>query len=796
GRWSVGSRVWNTYGPTEATVITTATPTALDAGLETAPSIGGPLPNSRVYVLDGFLRPVPVGVTGEVYIAGAGLARGYIGRPGLSAERFVACPFTGGARMYRSGDLAKWTPEGELAFAGRVDEQVKIRGFRVEPGEIEAVLSGHEAVAQAAVVVREDQRLVAYVVGAGDLDVVAVRQFAADRLPEYMVPTVMVLDALPLTVNGKLDRAALPAPDVAVGRVAETRTEEILCGLFAELLGLEEVGADASFFELGGDSIMSMLLVSKARKAGLVLTARQVFERQAPAALAEVAGETAATVVAGSGDSGIGEVPLTPVMHELVQRAGPDHVASVYQSTVVVAPAGMRLETLTDAVQALVDHHDTLRARLETEPEPRLVVPSSVPVAPWVHRVDATEGYLNELLAEHAHAAADRLDPQAGVMTQVVWFDAGPDTPGRLLLTVHHLAVDMVSLGILVPDLAQAYTELAAGREVALEPVPTSFRHWARALKAEATSRPRLAELPAWTRLLRGSEAPLGTRSLDSDRDVGATLERFSVTASAATTGILLTAVPAAFHAGIDDVLLTALASAVAEWRRHRGQNGDGGVLVDLEGHGRKADGVDLVRTVGWFTSSKPVRLDPTTLDFAGLRSGGPAAGRVVKEIKEQLRAVPGDGLGYGLLRHLNPETAPALAALPTAQIGFNYLGRFPAATPDRAAAWSAPPEGGFGGGAGDKVPLSHALEAVALVRDLPEGPRLTLTLAWPRHLHHTADIQQLADGWLAMLTGLATHTSTQSGGGHTPSDFSLITLDQSQIDALEAELADNGGAR
>ncbi|WP_143219976.1 non-ribosomal peptide synthetase, partial [Actinomadura sp. CNU-125] len=424
--------VRSTYGPTETTGFATHVPFTSAADVPAAVPIGGPLDNTRMYVLDGFLRPVPPGVVGELYVAGAGLARGYAGRPVLTAERFVADPFAPG-RMYRTGDLARWTDEGRLAFEGRADEQVKIRGFRIEPAEVEAVLAAHEGVTQVAVIAREDQpgvkHLVAYVVG--DADETTLREFAAARLPDHMVPAAFVaLAAIPVTANGKLDRAALPAPGfagLAGGRAPATPDEELLCGLFADVLGLERVGADDSFFALGGDSIMSMLVVSRARRAGLALSARQVFELRTPAALARAAEPERAGEPAPGRDAGTGAVPLTPVMRDVLERSGGAVLSGPFsQSMLATVPAGLDRNRLETAVRTVLDHHDMLRARLRRlrDGSWELDVPAPGGTVAGLRRVESPgQDVPADLVEREVRRESERLDPQAGVMVRAVWFD-------------------------------------------------------------------------------------------------------------------------------------------------------------------------------------------------------------------------------------------------------------------------------------------------------------------------------------------------------------------------------------
>ncbi|MGW1723523.1 non-ribosomal peptide synthase/polyketide synthase [Streptomyces sp. NPDC002306] len=762
---------FNLYGPTEATVDALAA----RVGESDRPLVGRPVGNTRAYVLDAALRPVPPGVTGELYLAGEGLARGYLGRPDLTAERFVADPYGApGTRMYRTGDLARWSADGRLDYLGRADDQVKIRGFRIELAEIEAALDRHEGVGQVVVVAREDRprlkQLAAYVVPADRApapDPAELRAFVAAALPDYMVPAaVLVLAELPLLPNGKLDRKALPVPEFTLavgGREPVGDLERALCAHFADVLGLPEIGADDDFFTLGGDSIVAMQLVSRARAAGLRVTPRQVFQHRTVAALAAVAVQLDPATGGPTHDDGSGTVPLTPIMHALRELGGP--IAAYHQVAFVQTPAALDPAGLHAVLQAVTDRHDLLRARLaRTGPAEgwslQVPPPGQVDAASWLVRVDvagADEPALRAAVAEHARAAQDRLDPDAGRMVQGVWFDAGRDAPGRLLLLVHHLVVDGVSWRVLLPDLAAAWQDVAAGRPPALAPVDLSFRRWSRLLAERAQEPAREDELPLWTAILADAPPLPVTRPLDPRLDVTATSRSLSLTLPADHTAPLLSRVPSAFGATVNDVLLTALALAVADWRGRRTEGGEGGaVLVDLEGHGREeelAGNADLSRTVGWFTSVVPVRLDPGAVDLADAFAGGPALDEALARVREHLAALPTAGVGHGLLRHLNPVTGPRLARLDSPQIEFNYMGRF--GVPE-ATDWSYAPEDDAADLDGDPdMPLSHALTVNSLTEDLPGGPRLTAHWTFAPGVLPEESVQDLAQTWFRALRAL-----------------------------------------
>ncbi len=532
----VAASVTNMYGPTETTVWSAMA--EIGPGQAEVP-IGSPIWNTRAYLLDGWLRPVPAQTAGELYLAGAGLARGYGRRPGLTAERFVACPFglvpgaPAGARMYRTGDLAKWNPDGQLVFCGRADDQVKIRGFRVEPGEIEAVLAGHPEVAQAVVVMREDipadRRLAAYVVPAAGADLgagrlaVALRAFAAARLPDYMVPAaVTVLDALPLTLNGKINRAALPAPSYAQasqGRAPAGPVEEILCGAFAQVLGLDRVGAGDSFFDLGGHSLLATRLVSRIRAVlGVEVPLRTVFDAPTPASLA---GELEQ---AGPARPALGprprpdRVPLSFAQQRLwflAQLEGPSPTYHI--------PAAVRLSGNLDAAalgMALADvigRHEVLRTVFRTEGG-----------QPYQHVQGADE--LERELPVTEVAGDGVAEAVAGVARQA--FDLAAQIPLRarllrlgpaehvLVLVLHHIAGDGWSVGPLAADLSVAYAARSAGRVPDWDPLPVQYADyalWQRELLGQDGDQESLhaQQVAYWRAALDGAPAEL---ALPADR--------------------------------------------------------------------------------------------------------------------------------------------------------------------------------------------------------------------------------------------------------------------------------------
>jgi len=810
-------RLLHVYGPTEATTFASFHELQELSNGATKVPIGRPLANTQLYVLDEYGNPSPPGVPGELHIGGDGLARGYLNAPAATAAKFVPNPFVPdrSARLYRTGDQAKYDSDGAIEFLGRRDRQVKVRGFRIEVGEVESTLRSHPLVVDAAVVAREnlhgDKRLTAYVVP-GDTkspanghstDMVAqwqtlhdevvsdetqqflplIRAFLHERLPDYMVPSAFVmLDALPLTPNGKVDFQSLAPPeptrpDLERGYAGPSSPLELtLTRIWQQVLGLDRVGVHDNFFELGGDSILSIQIVARARQAGLELTPKQFFQSQTIAELAAVV----APVPSAQADQREldGQTPLTPVQRWFFEQdlSEPHHFN---QAVLLETPAALDAGVLRRVFQQLIEHHDAFRLRFTRAGAEWLQSFSSpdeqLPFASHdLSTLPDTEQ--SKVIEEIAAAAQGSLDLLAGPLVRMVLFTLGPTTPSRLLIIIHHLIVDGVSWRILSEDLWTAYAQVCRGEAIHFPPKTASLRQWAEHLLFHAKAPAIRNELEYWSSVFEGPIAQL-PRDFNAAENLVESAETISVSLTPADTDALLREVPKAYQTQINDVLLTALLQSCSRW------TGESELLLDLEGHGREpfSEGIDVSRTVGWFTSIFPVRLrlEPEASE-----------GDALKSIKEQLRRIPNRGIGYGLLRYLSGDVGiqRTLSEQKQPEISFNYLGQMSSSA--AATAQISLARESSGPTHSPRQRRRHLLEINASV----VSGCLHIQWTFNHKVHRQATIYALAQDVAHSLRSLMLHCQSSNTGGYTPSDFSKARLSQLSLDKLVAKVKKSRG--
>ena len=776
----------NKYGITETTVHVTYRPITLadlDAGAGSV--IGVPMLDLNIYILDPQGEPVPIGVPGEMYVSGPGVGLGYLNRPELTAQRFLPDPFDAGpnARMYRSGDLARRLDNGDIEYLGRMDQQVKIRGFRIELGEIEALIAQNGLVRQVAVIAREDvagdKRLVAYLVASDQQGQIVeqLRERIRAVMPDYMMPAHFVfMPALPLTQNGKLDRRALPVPTVSRNEndkpfiAPRNPTEQVIADVWKAVLRIDRVSVDDHFFELGGDSILSIQVIARCRQQGLKLTPRDLFSRPTIAQLAEAV-VTAPVGVKVSSEPATGEVPLTPIQHWFFEQqfADPHHWNQAFLFQV---PPDLDLPTLEVALRKLLTRHDALSMRYGQNA-----------AGHWIQQYGVDESNLrlgqidlssvarqDQTAAIERHAAAEQatFDLAAGPLFRAVHFKLGADVRGRLLLAIHHLVVDGVSWRVLREDLESLYFAAAGGSVPPILEKTSSLQTWAKALHEHAQSAVVKDTFEQWRTL--ASKPALVLPHHAAGQLPHAATGMLTTRLSRDETLALLQHLPGVFKTQINDALLTALALSLQRWA------GGKTVRIDLEGHGREylADGVDVSRTVGWFTTLFPVALD--------IEPGKDAVDTLLA-VKDELRRIPDRGLSYGLLRYLSSDTTlrGSLADIPASPVLFNYLGQFDAVVAD-SALFSFASES-TGPWRSSRSRRTHALEIVAVVRD----GRLEIAWHHDADTHHETSIARVADDMVAALRELIANAHPSRRPASAPADFPLAKLDAVALARLTA---------
>jgi len=770
----------NTYGPTEGTIIATLfnDKETLEIGADIP--IGKPLNNVKIYILDPNYEPTPIGVPGSLYIGGKGVTKGYLNLPDLTSQKFISDPFNPGEFIYQTGDRAYWQRDGNIIFCGREDNQIKIRGFRVELGEIETVLIRHPRVKECVVIAFEEsnitgvknKRLVAYIIPDGQKpEADELKEFIASELPEYMVPSsYLLIDKIPLSLNGKINKKALPEPEIGTIKGSEyvlpiTDVEEKLAQIWGEVLGLEKVSVNESFFELGGDSILSIQAVARANQRGIIISVREMFEAQTIKRLAQLV--KLETKVDEEQGLILGFVELTPVQRWFFDQNYPE---SWHWNQALLLEVKEEIDELyfLQAVNDLLIHHDVLRMKFQKKEGKNwrgfIEEKASSQFVEFIDLAGNTIVEFQNQIEDHSTYIQSSLDLELGPLVRFVFYRGRNEFGGRLLIVIHHLLIDNVSWQILIEDLWAGYVQARQGNDIIFPPKTSSFQKWANQLVEFGNGNELTEEIHYWEKILKGPHTPLVAEYIP-ELNTEESVENIHLTLNEEDTKVLLVVAPKVLGTEINDILLTGLGYSLFLW------TGIHSWLVALEGHGREEifTNINITRTIGWFTSVFPIRLEvPNTANLLDS----------LKIIKEGLHSIPLKGIGFGILRYLNPRFSTYLSSFPFPEISFNYLGQVDRQIENRPIT-IANEKIGFS--RSKRAPREFILDVTCGII----GGKLDIEISYSNNFHENESISSLIGYYTQSLNEITEMCLSPQKNTYTPSDFNLIELDQVKLEKI-----------
>ncbi|MCK4257940.1 MAG: amino acid adenylation domain-containing protein [Halanaerobiales bacterium] len=772
---SSNTKIINGYGPTENTTFSICN--SIDIEYEDNIPIGRPISNSTAYIIDRHNKLCPIGVSGELCVSGDGVARGYLNNSELTAEKFVLNPFEIGMRMYKTGDLARWLPDGNVEFVGRIDQQVKIRGFRIDPGEIESQLLGLESVKEAVVLAKQSENhgkyLIAYVVVDGELVVGELRECLSKNLPSHMIPSYFVqLNSIPLTKNGKVDKKALPEPDgniVSGEKFVAPRDyiEEKLAAVWEDVLGIDTVGINDNFFNLGGDSIKAIQIASRLNKYGLKMEIKDLFQYHS---INELSGFIKNVQI--TADQGIveGEVKLIPVQAWFFQQKF-TNMYHFNHSIMLYSKEGFEENAIRKTFTKIVEHHDALRMVYKIEGSLIRQYNRELEGDLFDLKIFNFAGELDyeAKIEEEANKIQSGIDLEVGPLVKLGLFKTKDGD--HLLVAIHHLVVDGISWRIIFEDLADAYKQALTGEEIKLPAKTHSFKEWSEKLNEFAQSNEMKRLLDYWEKLVQ-----IDVKLLPKDWDIECRKVKDSnvlpMVLESEYTEKLLKHVNKAYNTEINDILLTTLGLAIKDWTRNDR------VLINLEGHGREEiiKGIDITRTVGWFTTQYPMILNMSNSDDLSY---------LIKLVKENLRKVPDKGISYGILRYLTLDKNKAEDILTVnPEISFNYLGQF---DQDVNKGVFNPSKVSTGAGISTEIESKYAFDINGMIAN----GQLVLKFSYNEHEYKPETVQYLVDRYHENLIRIIDHCTQLEETDITPSDLGDSTLSLEELDAI-ADLFDD----